>query len=751
MKDLRNNLFLNITFFLVLFVLPMISYLLLRNTKSNYFFFVILMLLEILNFIICFFIFETRIRKHYNKIFDKIEIGNQKYEINNRYVKKFFLSDTLINSEYFFNEEIDKVFGKIEDDRKKIKKLERENYTKFQVKEYQLKSAVEQLEKMNDKLIKKEELLDSFIEIIENVDNVAMTYDMFFEDLLYYMDKLLKIEDTVVVKDTKKGFEVYTKISKNFKLEPEFIYEIEKLREKVIYQKSINELTGYEIIINMNTEKNKHGYLFINKFSSQYLSSSVFIKILGTIAAELSNIADNLYYIDKLRNENGDLVKTNRDLENKLRETNSELETQIMQMTNMYEEIVTLYEAGKNLGKILEIKKVEEVAVEMILDIVDAEFGVIFYYNESKGYPIVSEVMFKENEDENMVHMIKIMARSSDIFKLLKEKFTEIIANNIKETYYYEKLSEELKSKLKNFAGVPIYQGYDIIGGLIIFNKTGDFTAGNINLMTAITNQLGMAIQNIEFLKMEIERRREEEQLKIASNIQGKLFPQIMPEIESFQIYGSNIPAKAVGGDYYDLIKINEKEIIGIIADVSGKGIPAALLVSMFRTIFRMLVEHLKEYEPERILFHLNNILINEIVDGNFVTALCFKLNSETREISFSNAGHDPMMFYNSNENKIYEFDLDGAVLGIMDNETFESKKIITNKNDIILLYTDGVVEARNKEGEFFEFERLRNILLENNKFPSDFIVRKIYRSITKFLDGNNQNDDITIISLKGV
>lgn len=750
MKNWRINFAYNIFIFIFMFIFPIFVIKVLFKLDITSYGYIKFFLVELVIFTLTYILFELKVRTYYSSIMEKAKRGNEEFEIENKYSKKTTIMDTLISFEYFFNEELDKIFARLEQERVRINSLEKENYTKFHVKSYQLKSVVQELERMNDSLMQKEEVLDHFIEMIERTDNINTTYDMFFDDMLFQLEKIFGIKDSIIIRKKDGEYKVYSKISNEFILDGFKEEKLETLKNKVYYDDEINKLTGYNLVLKLCSNKKDHGYLLINDFKNQYMGYPVFMKIVNTISSELGNIADNLYYIENLKNKKNTSDEKVKELNNELLKYQRDMEVQLMQMTDMYEEIVILYEAGKTLGRLLDIKKIEQLALEMIVDIVGGEFGLIYYYYPKKEHPILARIVYANENDENVLKDLKILARTTRIFKDLKEKSNEFIINDIENSEYKNMIPEDMKGKFRNFIQVPIYYGNDISGGVAVFNKKDYFTAANKSLITALTNQLGLAVQNIEFLNREIERKKEESMLKIASEIQNSLFPQEMPIVDNFEMYGINISAKEVGGDYYDLIKIDENTVIGVIADVSGKGIPAALLVSMFRTIFRMLVEHFKEYSTDRILYYLNNIIEKENMEGKFITAICFKLNAKSKSFEFANAGHDPVMVYRSKDEKIEEYDLDGTILGFMEDEVFEKKEIKIETGDSILLYTDGVVEARNQD-EFFEFERLKNIIEENNKYPADYIVRKIHKEVYKFLGESAQNDDITIISIKGV
>ncbi|OQY09414.1 MAG: hypothetical protein B6I28_03105 [Fusobacteriia bacterium 4572_132] len=731
-----------VSFFLIFIFFPILENQILK-LDLTIMFYLKLLFVNLVLFVVLFIYDKLKKRKENMVLLWKMAGDDEKEKKRKKEDKK------KINLEYEVNKKIGDFFEREKELKEKLVEIKNEKDTKHTIIEFQLKSMVMELEKVNKGLLYKEKIIENFIQLVEKIEQKNTTFEMFFEDLVYYFEKFFNIQDIIVIKQRKEEYEIFNKFSNEFDFEEEKISKLFKITKREYYKQKINREVGYEIILNLFTKKNKHGYILINGFTDENINYPVFIKLLRTISLELSNIAENLLYTDKIEKEKKAEKEEIYKLKKKIQEIHKNSDIQLEEMSNLYEEIVILHQAGKNLGKMLNKKKSEKIALEMILEIIEVEFGSIFYYSDKNKMKLkISKTIFLEGKEIIDKNLIQNLITELKIFKKLKENGKEIIINDIT----LLKISSSLKEKIVNILVTPIYIGKELIGGIILFNKKGDFTAGNKNLAVALTNQLASSIQNIDFLKQEIEKKKEDEQLKIANEIQSGLFPQKMPKLKKMEFFGVNDPAKAVGGDYYDLIQIDENNVIGVIADVSGKGIPAALLVSMFRTVFRMLVLHMKVTNPDKILYFINNILTDESLSGRFVTGMVFNVNSKEETIEFANAGHDPVLVYKSNSKEIIEYDLEGTIIGFMENEVFEKKKIKIEKGDIVVFYTDGVIEARGKKGDFFEFERLKKIIRETSKYPADYIGRKIHREINKFVaDENNKNDDVTIITIKGV
>lgn len=746
MREWRISLIYKIFVFIILLLSPWWVLVLIKDRNILVHRYIVVYVFQLFILIMSYTLYELRLRTYYNKIIRKTRIMNKKYGIVNSSYRKFIGLDSFYSFEYYFNEQNDKLFTKLNDLEEKYRSLEKENLTRFQVKEYQMQNLIQELNGQNKILEKKDFLLDAFLKVFEALESSKITYDMFFDEIIFYLGKYFAIEKLIIFQPKEGGgYKIYSKLSQDHHVKEKYLEKLLKMDGGIFLNTEINEKSGYNFIINLKNHKIQHGFVFINLDNTESLENETLFKLNKAIVQGFTHMLNNLYYVKQLKENNMASQEEIARLNQELKETEDNLELQLDEVSNMYEEIVTLYELGKKIGKIYERNELEEKVLELTLDIVEAEFGLIYYYKE-KGIEISNIVNL---EDEKVKNQIQMLSRLENMFFYLREKNREIIENDMSSMENFALLPKLLQEKLHNFIEVPLYQGKEINGGMVLFNKENEFTAANVSFTTSLANQLSVAVQNIDFLNKEVERRKEEEQIKLASQIQAGLFPQRMPVINGAEFFGMNIPAKAVGGDYYDLIKIDDDIVVGLIADVSGKGIPASLLMSMVRTIFRMVVTKLKETSPEKVLKIVNDVLLTENLEGKFITASCFKLNSAEQVIEVSNAGHDPLLHYKNSTAEMLEYMEGGTVLGFLE-EVYEKEIIKYEKDDILMFYTDGVVEARSLDGDFFEFERLKENIINFKDESALEIINGLYRNIKDFTSGNKQNDDITIIAIKG-
>jgi len=236
--------------------------------------------------------------------------------------------------------------------------------------------------------------------------------------------------------------------------------------------------------------------------------------------------------------------------------------------------------------------------------------------------------------------------------------------------------------------------------------------------------------------------------LNISREIQQAILPKRFPpfpEEPNFDIYASMVAAKEVGGDFYDFFLIDKNRLGFVIGDVSGKGISAALFMAVSRTLIRA-TGH-KGDSVSECMHYANNLLCNESVSSMFVTVFYGILNTQTGEVDYVNAGHNPP--YLLSKNGISKVEMtDGLALGVLDDFSFESKKLQLKKGDQLLLYTDGVVEAIDLEENAYGEEKFENFLQENLKHPVETIIKKSFADVNDFVNGAPQSDDITLLGI---
>lgn len=270
---------------------------------------------------------------------------------------------------------------------------------------------------------------------------------------------------------------------------------------------------------------------------------------------------------------------------------------------------------------------------------------------------------------------------------------------------------------------------------------------------TPLYNSRGEIAGSIESIRDITDMRRTEErlersrsELRIASDIQRSFLPDHIPPVAGFDMAAVSIPAMEVGGDFYDFIPGNGK--LGmVIADVSGKSVPAALFMALSRTIVRANATH--HERGTDVLKDANEMISADSRSGMFVTLFYGVLEEATQSLTYANAGHPPPLFFKGEKNRFEELDVTGIALGMMPGVAYEERRVDLRRGDILLLYTDGVSEASNERLEQYGLERFRSAVRSYCHLPAQGILDKILDDISQFSKGQPQFDDITMVVVK--
>jgi sigma-B regulation protein RsbU (phosphoserine phosphatase) len=243
------------------------------------------------------------------------------------------------------------------------------------------------------------------------------------------------------------------------------------------------------------------------------------------------------------------------------------------------------------------------------------------------------------------------------------------------------------------------------------------------------------------------EKERFEKELDIAKGIQQSFLPESAPELPGIDLAGFNLPALEVGGDFYDFIPVGDNNWGLVIADVSGKGVPAALFMALSRTLIRATTT--RNEDPALSIQEANNLIFHDARTSMFVTLFYAVLNVRDRTLSYVNAGHNPPVLSAGDGGRITLLEAKGIALGVLDSIALESARIQLRSGDIVVLYTDGVTEAANGRKEEYGLERLEERINASRHLTAKEIIAAIVQDVSSFAGTEPQYDDITLMVLK--
>lgn len=296
---------------------------------------------------------------------------------------------------------------------------------------------------------------------------------------------------------------------------------------------------------------------------------------------------------------------------------------------------------------------------------------------------------------------------------------------------------------------IPIRHRSKIVAVVLAGNFHSDIEEDDktlLNFVQIISNIIAVSIENQKLLKREKDRIELNKELEFASKIQHILVPDKLPSNTLYEFAGLYIPHHGIGGDYYDVFNISKNEIVFCIADISGKGIAAALLMANLQAYLNA-QENIEL--GEKFIKKLNNKVFNITNGENFITLFIAKYNMINKELQYINAGHNPPLLISS-DNQLTPLTEGCTILGIFEQiENLKIGMVKLKPNDTIVCYTDGLTELKNDNGNQYSYKRLEQFCRENAKLGPDVFLKTLHNSLSKFKGNTLFDDDISILCCK--
>ncbi|EQB62941.1 MAG: Serine phosphatase [candidate division Zixibacteria bacterium RBG-1] len=415
------------------------------------------------------------------------------------------------------------------------------------------------------------------------------------------------------------------------------------------------------------------------------------------------------------------------------------LEAENLQLRQAVEELSILNEIAFAIGSQTEVDKISELIVSKCTKKIKAEQGCILLLSEDQNSPFKTYIRKIEHKTE----MIPIHLGTTLMGWMIKNQ-KPLIINDLKNDKRFQSLDP---GDFHSLLMVPLKLKNKFTGVLCLFNKDGEFSSDqDQRLLSIIAVSSAQVIENARQAEIEKKFQEMERELLVAKEIQIRLLPKEPPQVDGFDIQGYTLPTKQVGGDYFDFIELPDKNLGVAIADVSGKGMPAALLMANFQATLRN--QSLAKNSPSEMVSNCNNLVCRSVEKGQFVTFFWGALNCQEKSFNYVNAGHNPPFIFNK-RGEITRLTDGGLILGLLENVPFEQKKVKLNSGDLLLLFTDGITEAMNETQAQFEEERLIKVVEENRLSSADQIIKKITQEVLAFQGLQPQFDDLTLVVIK--
>ena len=423
--------------------------------------------------------------------------------------------------------------------------------------------------------------------------------------------------------------------------------------------------------------------------------------------------------------------------------------------TNRYSTPDPALETADKLRMLLEITRTISRSLDLdeLLNLVMDTLGSLIHYDAAGIY------LIDAGDDENPYVFRARAIRGYDISELVEprlklgegfigrvaESARPIISADVSKDPQYFPARDSTRSEMV----APIISNDMVIG---VFDLESDrldaFSPDDLIILQMLTSQVAIIIEKVRLLEEVVEKKRIEAQLEIARQVQLELLPDHDPNLENFEISAYVFPTEEVSGDYYDWVQIFEDQIGITVADAVGKGIPAALLMSFLRASLRSGVQI--GYAPHIALAKVSNLLWESVEEHQFITGIYGILDSTNRTFVFSNAGHNPPVLVKPDgEYRFVEYG--DLPLGMFYDMHYHQHFIRMEKGQVMVIYTDGITEATNEEGEEYGQERLAKRILEGIDLPAKQLIDHIRKGVADFTERKFLDDDGTLFIIKAL
>jgi len=272
------------------------------------------------------------------------------------------------------------------------------------------------------------------------------------------------------------------------------------------------------------------------------------------------------------------------------------------------------------------------------------------------------------------------------------------------------------------------------------------YQPGDTEFLYALGNLALTSIQNTYLVEEQIERERMAQEMRLAREIQERLLPSTLPECEHVEIAAFATPSREVSGDYFDVVNLDGNRLMMAIADVTGKGMPASLLMANMQACLRIVLP--MDLKLEEATARINDVIHSNTGFDKFITFFWCICSSDGTKLSYVNAGHNPPVHI-SREGSLTHLEAGGLLLGIMGGMPYERGEVELKPGDMVAMFTDGVTEAMNHEGQEYDDPRLEQVLMDNRELSAQEILDIVIADVAEFTQGAPQSDDITMMVLK--
>ncbi len=415
-----------------------------------------------------------------------------------------------------------------------------------------------------------------------------------------------------------------------------------------------------------------------------------------------------------------------------------------------YERTTLLNEMTLRFTSSIDLNKTLKTVISNILRLIQAESGSIFLFDEARKF-LICQICQSPSD----ITGLKVPVGKGIVGQVAQSGQIDVTEDVQSRGIHYHDIDEQSGYVTRSMVSVPLICKDIALGVIQISNKQGgkQFFREDVKLLQALSSSAALAIQNAQYAKRLVKEERIHSEILFARQIQQDILPDPFPAHPDIRFEAVNIPATGVAGDFYDYFQVNDREFAFIIGDACGHGIASAIYTMSSRSIIK--ARALTHPQPAQVITFANKLLEEDARPGMYLTAFYGIYNTETRLLRYINSGHPIPLLYRRTGSDEQTFSSCASLhntnlpLGLLPFTEFKDAEIRLEPGDLLLLYTDGVDEAANQQGEQFGIDRLIRLIFDHIADSPQALRDRIIDRVHEFTQGQEQQDDITVMIVK--
>jgi sigma-B regulation protein RsbU (phosphoserine phosphatase) len=406
-------------------------------------------------------------------------------------------------------------------------------------------------------------------------------------------------------------------------------------------------------------------------------------------------------------------------------------------------ELSTLYEVSKILTSALDLDEALNLIVETTAKMMRVKACGLRLFDKASGEMVLRAVY---GLSQDYINKGRVFAWKG-VYKGVILNGRVAVVRDVASDPRFEYTEEAIKEGIKSMLSVGLMLRGETIGALSVYtDRHCTFTSDQIRIFKGIANEAAIVVERAKLYKESMESQRIEQELTTAAKIQANLMPRENPKVHGYEVAAKTLPSHMIGGDFYDFIPFDELHLGIVIGDVSGKGIPGAILMASARASLRAYLED--PHTVKEVIAKLNRVLHRDTQSDQFVSLFYGMLDAREGTLTYTNAGHNTPILLR--EHKQIFLKEGGSLLGILEEASYGEGKVQLLPGDVVIFYTDGITEAERGDESFGE-ERLTELVRTGIRESPGELLERVLGEVARFSGSPPQSDDRTIIVLRRV